>query len=84
MVRVPTTSEEMERLACPAAPSGRAPSAVVPSKKVTVPVGVTPGPPAVAVKVTACPNTEGFVAVATETVETAGVTTCFPDVDAAR
>ena len=47
----------MVRLARPPL-SGTVPSAVEPSVKVTVPVGVPPGPDTVAVKVTACPTVE--------------------------
>ena len=57
----PASSEDVERVAWPAAFNAGLPSAVVPSLKVTVPVGV-PGEvlATVAVKVTDWPAVDGF------------------------
>jgi hypothetical protein len=70
-----TASEEAVSVADPEELSGAVPSGVVPSWKVTVPIGV-PDLEAgltVAVNAIACPNTEGFVDEVTAT-EVA----CFP------
>jgi hypothetical protein len=59
---VPAERLEVEKVATPLALSAGAPRGVLPSKNVTVPVGV-PVPEVgatVAVKVTVCPRGEGF------------------------
>jgi hypothetical protein len=73
---VPTVSEEVEKVATPLLFTELAPSAVVPSQKVTVPVGApVPGAIAltVAVSVTVAPRTEGF----TSAVSAIAVETCM-------
>jgi hypothetical protein len=71
---VPTVSEGVANVATPLPFTELAPSAVVPSKKVTVPVGApVPGAIAVtvAVRVTVPPGAEGFTsAVSVVAVET--------------
>lgn len=57
---LPTVSPEVVRPACPEPFRATIPKSMLPSKKVTVPVGVPPLPVTVAVKVTACPAKEGF------------------------
>jgi len=52
--------DEVVNTACPDASSVPVPMLVFPSKNVTVPVGTPPAPETVAVKVTACPNADGF------------------------
>ena len=58
----------MESVAIPLPFSVPGPSDVLPSKKVTVPVGVPLAPVTVAVNVTACPATDGFIDEATTVV----------------
>src|SRR5689334_7450752 len=62
MLCVPTVSVDVLSVPCALALRLEVPRLVVPSKKVTVPVGVTVNPSliAVAVKVTDCPKLEGF------------------------
>jgi hypothetical protein len=55
---LPTLSEDVVNVACPAPLSVPVPSVVAPSLNVTVPVGFDPV--TVAVKVTACPRVLGF------------------------
>jgi len=55
-----TESAAVANVATPDPLSVPVPSVVAPSLNVTVPVGVPPLPVTVAVKVTDCPNTEGF------------------------
>jgi hypothetical protein len=77
MVCAPELSFDVVNFATPPL-SDEVPSAVVPSKKVTVPVtvplncGVT-----LAVKVTACPKFDGFCEEAKAVVVVALLTTCF-------
>lgn len=74
----PTASTEVLRVADPEL-SAPVPSVVVPSLKVTVPVGVpAPGASAftIAVNVTGCPNTEGLVELASDVVVLAVFTVC--------
>ncbi len=74
----PTASDDVLKVAVPLV-SETLPRDVVPSMKVTPPVGVpAPGEVAetVAVKVTDCPNTEGFAAAVTLLVAAALLTTC--------
>ena len=56
MVWLPTASVEVVKVATPLLSVTLPPSEVLPSVKVTVPVGVPPGPDTVAVNVTGCPN----------------------------
>ena len=73
---VPAVSEEVARVAMPLLSGALELSTVVPSKKVTVPVGVpVPGAIAltVAVSVTVPPSTEGF----TSEVSTVALETCM-------
>jgi hypothetical protein len=55
-----TDSADVENVATPPALRPPVPIAVAPSRKVTVPPGVPPGPETFAVKVTAWPNVEGL------------------------
>ena len=57
---LPNVSVEVEKVAVPPPDSVPVPSVVAPSLKVTVPVGVTPAPATVAVKVIACPSRLGL------------------------
>jgi hypothetical protein len=58
---VPAVSEEVAKVAMPLLFTELGPSTVVPSKKVTVPVGApVPTAATVAIKVTVAPCTEGF------------------------
>ena len=56
MVWLPAASAEVLIVAPPPLSVTAGPSEVLPSVKVTVPVGVPPGPDTVAVNVTGCPN----------------------------
>ncbi len=74
----PTANDDVLKVAVPLV-SETLPKDVVPSMKVTLPVGIpAPGEAAetVAVKVTDCPNTEGFAAAVTLLVVAALLTTC--------
>ena len=74
---VPAVKEAVIYVACPLAFNVPVPSVVVPSLKVTVPVGV-PVPElgaTVAVKVTDCPTVEGFTDEVTVVVVDARLTT---------
>ena len=55
-----TDRDDVENVATPPALRVPVPIVVAPSRKVTVPVGVPPGPVTVAVKVTDWPKVEGF------------------------
>jgi hypothetical protein len=82
---VPTERTVAERVATP--PALRAPVAIVvaPSKKLTVPEGVAPGPVTVAVKVTIAPKVEGFGVAVSAVVLVALLTTCdTADVEALK
>jgi hypothetical protein len=57
----PATRVDVESVAIPLLLSVPGPSDVLPSKKVTVPVGVPLAPVTVAVNVTACPATDGLI-----------------------
>ena len=56
----PTGKLEIMKVATPVLLSVPVPSTVAPDLKVTVPVGVPAAEVMVAVKVTACPETDGF------------------------
>ena len=74
---LPTGSVEMVNIAWPFASSVPVPSTVQPCLNVTVPAGVPePGAKAVtvAVKVTLCPNTDGFTDDVTAVLVLAGFT----------
>jgi hypothetical protein len=73
---VATDSEEVEIVATPPALTALEPIGVAPSRKVTLPVGVPPGPETLAVKVTDAPNVEGFGAAVTAVVVLAFWTSC--------
>lgn len=64
----PASSTEEAQEAAPAETGAAAQSVAAPSRKATVPVGVSPGPPTVAVKVTGVPCAEGVPEVASRTV----------------
>jgi hypothetical protein len=68
---VATDSDEVEIVATPPALSVPVPRGVAPSKKLTLPVGVPPGPETLAVKVTDAPNVEGFALEASVAVDSA-------------
>jgi hypothetical protein len=68
--------EETESDATPPALRAPVPIAVAPSRKVTVPVGVPPGPVTVAVKVTDWPKVDGFGEAVRAAVLVALLTTC--------
>ena len=57
--------------------SAALPSVVVPFLNVTVPVGTPPEEVAVAVKVTTCPEADGFCEEVSDSVVRALLTTCF-------
>ncbi len=65
---VPTASDEVLNVACPDPLTVPVPSVVVPSLKVTVPVGPGLGL-TIAVNVTACPNTDGLPDDVTDVLE---------------
>lgn len=76
---LPTAKVEVVKVAWPEVRARLAARTLMPSWKLTVPVGVPePGAAAVivAVKVTFCPNTEGFAVELTETVLVSWFTTC--------
>src|SRR5438094_8571436 len=71
MLWLPTANPDVLKLATPLALSAGLPSVLPPSRNVTVPVGV-PAPGAaltVAVKLTACPKTDGLTDEASTVVE---------------
>lgn len=86
MVCAPTASAEVVNEAAPVESSVAVPMLEAPSRKVTVPVGVPEVALTVAVKVTVCPKTVGFleetraiVAPAVFTVKVAAVDVTEPD-----
>lgn len=68
MTCVPTPSEEVVNVAAPVESSDAVPRFEPPSLKVIVPVGTPDAALTVAVKVTACPNTVGFLEEAKDVV----------------
>ena len=74
MACVATASEEVVKEATPLESSVAVPMFVAPSRKVTVPVGVPAVALMVAVKVTACPKTVGFLEEVTAVVAPAAFT----------
>ena len=78
--RVPTARVEVVKVAWPLALNVPVPSKVAPSKKFAVPVVGVPAPGAaalkVAVRVEACPNTDGLVPEITVVVVGSRLTTC--------
>src|SRR5579884_298694 len=82
MLCVPADKLLVAHVACPLPFSACAPQPVMvapPSLKFAVPVGVPPAELTVAVKVTDCPYTEGFVPEVTVVVVEALLTTRVPD-----
>jgi len=77
MVWVPTVSVAVSSVATPP-DRALVPRVVVPSLKVTVPVGVPAPEDTVAVKTTVCPKVEGFWDEATEVLEAALFTVSVP------
>jgi hypothetical protein len=78
---VPETSAEVEREAWPVAFSVPLPMEVVPSKKITVPVGVPPVPLTVAVNVIDCPAVDGFSEDSSDVLVGVPVTCCASAAD---
>ena len=65
---MPTVSEEVVNVAAPVESRVAVSTVDAPSRKMTVPVGVPDVALTVAVKVTACPNTVGFLEEARDVV----------------
>src|SRR5437868_712334 len=85
MAWLPTARAEVENIAVPVADRVTVASVMLPSRKLTVPVGVpAPGAPAltVAVKVTAWPNTTALAEEVTVVVVAAWLIVCVRVVEA--